>query len=320
MAERINDVLGELLAQQAAEDAQAGQQQTAPQPEIPPQSGENIATQNQPSTVAQDRPTAEPTTTQPEEANAQAQAADPQAAAQIGLDRAAQALSQAQAQNEQLAAQLKELLAQRQQQSTQAQTAIEETMTQQPPLDIDLSDLAYLSDEERAQKMQQLRVSIEEQTRKSIMDEIAPVMEDFKNRQHSAEDEAVRTTLSGQPQFKGFRENESTINNIIENTPELAQLEPERRYTLAYLISRGVSSMNTDAKPKSAEEMANEAAGNPEVMKLLEKRRAQDIAQTNSEVPTLSASGGGSYVPANVDRAPQTLKEAREQALKALGI
>ena len=344
MADNINDVLSELLAQDAANQQNPDNEQTndeanettsqeaqsAADNQQETQQSQGNAANTDASTAANAAPQAQSANAAPQaqSANAapQAQSANavPQAqsandAAAIGLEKAAAALQQAQAQNAQLSEQLKSIISSQKQQNETAQETIEQEAQNQPNIDIDISELQYLSDEERAERLNKFISGVENRTRESVMKEFQPVMDDYKRRQQSAEDEAVKTTLAGQQQFKGFADNEQSINSIIQRTPELQSLPPEKKYTLAYLINRGVNAMNSEAKPRSIDDIVNEVASNPDAMRMIEAKRAQTINDSNKQIPILSSSNSSGVAPATVDRTPKTLAEALEKSRKMLG-
>lgn len=323
MADNLNDVLSEALAEL---NAQGQTDNTAPEanasdtnvPEAT--TTDNVPAANTPEAQAQTQTQAVPET-QPQNTSAQTPASNTESAAVDGLSKAAEALSQSQQQNSQLAQQLKEALAAQQQQSQTSQTAIENAVTEQPTVKFDFSELQYLDDSERAAKLSDYMTQLAQSTRESVLKEFEPVINDYKNRQRSAEDEAVMTSISGSGKFPDFKDREGEIKNVINNTPQLQNMEPEQKYTLAYLISKGVQSMNTQSKPRSVDDMVNEISGNPEAMKVLESRRAKNISDTNRDVPIISASSSGTAnIPANQEKRPSTLKEAYEQSRKSFGL
>lgn len=318
MAGNINDVLSELLAQDAANQQNPDNEQTNDEAnETTSQEAQNAA-DNQQETQQQSQEDAANTDASAA-ANAAPQAQSANDAAATGLEKAAAALQQAQAQNAQLSEQLKSIISSQKQQNETAQETIEQEVQNQPNIDLDISELQYLSDEERAERLNKFISGVESRARESVMKEFQPVMDDYKRRQQSAEDEAVKTTLAGQPQFKGFSDDEQSINSIIQRTPELQSLSPEKKYTLAYLINRGVNSMNTEAKPRSIDDIVNEVASNPDAMRMIEAKRAQTINDSNKQIPILSSSNSSGVAPATVDKAPTTLAEALERSRKMLG-
>jgi predicted house-cleaning NTP pyrophosphatase (Maf/HAM1 superfamily) len=86
---------------------------------------------------------------------------------------------------------------------------------------------------------------------------------------------------------------------------------------LGALISKGIKATNEKAKAPTPEEIAAQAASNPEVMRILAAKNAQAVADKNKGLPPLSASSGMSNAPATVAKKPTNFKEAYEMSNNA---
>ena len=202
-----------------------------------------------------------------------------------------------------------------QQQSAAAQEAVDKLMM--PKLDVDA--MQYMSDTERSEAMDKYYADMEAYNERKFDEKMKP-MKDFLDEQiKRAEKERAIGRISKIPEYSGFSESLSDVEKIIEKTPELQNVDSDKRYQIAFLIDRGIKSIQ-NAKPESTEELVKKVSSNPDAMKAILAQQAQQVAQSQENIPRFSVSMGQSTSPANVDKRPQTLAEARERLFKKAGI
>lgn len=285
-----------LAADEAAEAAPETPQETAPA-ETPAETPQEAAQEAAPA--------------QPEQIPAEAQTPPPAMNAQMTqaqadmysalLNRSAEALRTMQEEN----AKLRQLVEQQSQVAEQKAEAVAE----QPAMPVlDMSQWGYLSDEQRAEKTAEFQNGMMAYFKNAMMQEIAPLKDAYERQKAAAARDQAIAALSGDERLKGFKDDLPMIQNILDKTPELSGADPSKAYQIAYLINRGLQAQN--APQRSAAQIAEEAAANPEVMRILEAKRAAEVAQKNSEVPVVSASSGMSSAAAIPTNRPKTLEEA----------
>lgn len=288
------------LAADEAPAAPAAPAEAAPAPEAAqtpaPAEAEQAAAQP---TETPAQPTPEPTPAAPQESAQMTQAQANMYSAL--LNRSAEALRTMQEEN----AKLRQLVEQQSQVAEQKAEAVAE----QPAMPVlDMSQWGYLSDEQRAEKTAEFQNGMMAYFKNAMMQEIAPLKDAYERQKAAAARDQAIAALSGDERMKGFKDDLPMIQNILDKTPELSGADPSKAYQIAYLINRGLQAQN--APQRSAAQIAEEAAANPEVMRILEAKRAAEVAQKNSEVPVVSASSGMSSAAAIPTNRPKTLEEA----------
>ena len=324
MAERIEDVLSELMAAQGNAPAPASEAQASPA-----EGGEETP-DGIPAEGAEDGET-EPTVPATEEPMADeggevppAPTVDPQVDA---LARTTEEIQSLRGQNEQLGralGEMQQMLRQMQEQTKEANRANEEAVEKAvltPPAPPDFNSVQYLDDGERLRAISEYGAAMADYTRQSVMKELQPIVDQYHRQTKEAEDAAVKNQLLASGQLQGFSEDMAQIDKIVSSTPGLAELAPEVKYTLAYVINRGVKAMNAKpAEAETAEQLVAKVMQNPEALKAIEKERVAKIAAVNKNAPPIAASQGQGNAPAVAQNPPQNFNEARARARKFFGL
>lgn len=328
MAERLDGVLSELLVAQENEPAPSPSEEI-PNTEPAAEGGNDAATEGtteaatEEASSEEEAPISEETAVEPSGEVPKAPAPDPSIEA---LNRTAQALNGLQAENQQLRNALQQAqnyLMQQQKAQQEANRAREESVAQQmqEPPTLDLGQVQYMSDEERKAALAQYNNAVADYTKRSVMKELQPIVDQYHRQTKEAADAAVKNQLIGSGKFSGFAENADAIEKIIRATPGLSDLKPEVKYALGYVINRGVQSMNAPApQPETVDELVSKVLGNPDALKAIEKQRAVKIAQANKAAPPIAASQGQNNAPATAPNPPKNLDEARTRARKIFGL
>jgi len=309
MAKTLNDVLPEILARGDAQEQPEPAENEIIQTETPENQAEEQSPVQEPA-VEQDVPTEDPTA---EQAVSQQPAVEPNTLDAILT--ATEAYQRAQQENEQLKARLAELEAAIQQQSQAAENTIVDEVLEPPEFPID--GFEYLSDEERAQRLAEYNSAMAEYTKKQILKEINPAIQYFQQQAKSAEYEATRNALASSPELKPIMDDFDGIDRVIQRTPELESLDPQRKLVIAALINKGIKAVNNQKEP-TPEEIASQALQNPEAMRIIETKRAQQIAQKNQNIPKITASSGMSNAAAMPEEKPKGWGDAFALARKRL--
>lgn len=321
MAERLDDVLTELLAQQSQEGTPS-----EPAPETTP------------AEAAQTEPTAEPVQAPAEQASAPAEPAAetaapaPQTEANPGaelLNRIGSDYERMRQENEQLkdiVAQLKGVIPQfqnaLQQQSQAAENTIVEEVIEPPVFDVE--NVQYLSDDERRAATAKYSSAMADYARKTVLSEVMkemqPIVDNYKRQTREAADMTARNRIRSSKGFEDFDDYGDAIDRIAANTPGFDGIDPEMKYALSYMINRGINAMNQKPETETTEMLVERVKKNPDALRVLEEMRVKQVAEKNAAVPPVTASQGSATAPAVKPEPPQSLEEATERAYKMLGL
>lgn len=321
MAERLDDVLTELLAQQSQEGTPS-----EPTPATTP------------AEAAQTEPTAEPVQAPTEPAAAPAEPAAetaapaPQAEANPGaelLNRIGSDYERMRQENEQLkdiVAQLKGVIPQfqnaLQQQSQAAENTIVEEVIEPPVFDVE--NVQYLSDDERREATAKYSSAMADYARKTVLSEVMkemqPIVDNYKRQTREAADMTARNRIRSSKGFEDFDDYGDAIDRIAANTPGFDGIDPEMKYALSYMINQGINAMNQKPETETTEMLVERVKKNPDALRALEEMRVKQVAEKNAAVPPVTASQGSATAPAVKPEPPQSLEEATERAYKMLGL
>lgn len=321
MAERLDDVLTELLAQQSQEGTPS-----EPAPDTAPTG------------AAQTEPTAEPVQAPTEPAAAPAEpvaepaAPAPQTEANPGaelLNRIGSDYERMRQENEQLkdiVAQLKGVIPQfqnaLQQQSQAAENTIVEEVIEPPVFDVE--NVQYLSDDERREATAKYSSAMADYARKTVLSEVMkemqPIVDNYKRQTREAADMTARNRIRSSKGFEDFDDYGDAIDRIAANTPGFDGIDPEMKYALSYMINRGINAMNQKPETETTEMLVERVKKNPDALRALEEMRVKQVAEKNAAVPPVTASQGSATAPAVKPEPPQSLEEATERAYKMLGL
>lgn len=321
MAERLDDVLTELLAQQSQEGTPS-----EPAPDTAP------------TEAAQTEPTAEPVQAPTEPAAAPAEPAAepaapaPQTEANPGaelLNRIGSDYERMRQENEQLkdiVAQLKGVIPQFQNALSQQSQAAENTIVEEviePPV-FDVENVQYLSDDERRAATAKYSSAMADYARKTVlgevMKEMQPIVDNYKRQTREAADMTARNRIRSSKGFEDFDDYGDAIDRIAANTPGFDGIDPEMKYALSYMINRGINAMNQKPETETTEMLVERVKNNPDALRALEEMRVKQVAEKNAAVPPVTASQGSATAPAVKPEPPQSLEEATERAYKMLGL
>lgn len=321
MAERLDDVLTELLAQQSQEGTPS-----EPAPETTPAE----AAQTEPAAEPEQAPT-EPAAA-PAEPAAETATPAPQAEANPGaelLNRIGSDYERMRQENEQLkdiVAQLKGVIPQfqnaLQQQSQAAENTIVEEVIEPPVFDVE--NVQYLSDDERRAATAKYSSAMADYARKTVlgevMKEMQPIVDNYKRQTAEAADMTARNRIRSSKGFEDFDDYGDAIDRIAANTPGFDGIDPEMKYALSYMINRGINAMNQKPETETTEMLVERVKNNPDALRALEEMRVKQVAEKNAAVPPVTASQGSATAPAVKPEPPQSLEEATERAYKMLGL
>lgn len=289
-----------------------------------PESAEENTAEEAPPEVATEEAVSEGSNTVPSETNATPEQGIPPAAQNDGM------YYQLQMQNQQLMQQMQVMQQQMQQMAQQAQEVnrsnteevVEAVMT--PPT-FDISSIMYASDEEQKQATDKFVNDTMQYTKQKIMEELAPMVNEFKTREADVQRRNVKDTYRNNEEYAGFQDREAWIEQIIEKNPELKQLPLNKQYEIGYLITQGVDAVKAQKTPpappaqKTMDEKLAEIENDGELMKALEARRVRNITQNqNNNPPPYVAGGGSNRVGLNVPDEPADFEDARASALAYL--
>lgn len=235
-----------------------------------------------------------------------------QAAAQAAAERE-QEYQRIMAENEQLRQTNNELQQTITQQSQQREQAIIEDATQMPMLDV--NRLAF-EDDATVQKMQQdYANAMQKYVTQQVMKDVEPALQYAKDGMREKEKREMLEAFKGVDELKGINDMLPQLDYIIEHNKWLANddIPMDEKYLTAYMIANGVNSANTPPPSDlTAEELMKYYDSNPEFQQMIEKKRLDDIKQSQ-QVPAMSASNGAVNAALTIKEKPTTWDDASKR-------
>lgn len=193
-----------------------------------------------------------------------------------------------------------------QQQSEIMQGAIESAVAQPQIPKLNFRELQYMSEDEQADAIQSWQDGVINALTERQKAEIEPIRREYEDKRAAAADNAAKMSISSDPRFSDFGENSGEIDRIAAMS-DFSGMTPEKKYLYSALIARGMR--NSPAAKPSTEEIVKMAVSNPDVMRALEARRAQEVMDKNGQLPTLSASSGLSGANAMPEKSVKTKED-----------
>ena len=231
------------------------------------------------------------------------------------LQQALQELEALKAQNQQMQGAIAELSRQNE------ENLIEEAM-QMPTLDV--NSLAFLTEEEIAQKQAEYAQQMAEFVKAGVMKEVSPFVEQAKEGIYQKEKTETLSALSQVPELAGINDMIPQLDQIIANNRWLQSddMPMEEKYIIAFTIASGVNAINIppeEPKELTSEELMELYDKNPTFQELVEKKRIEAI-KNSQQVPPFSASSGAVNAALNIKEKPKTFEEASERTRRMFGL
>ena len=216
---------------------------------------------------------------------------------------------------------LKEQLAREKQANAEtalkANEAVSEQLSGTSPLpELNLDELVYASDEDRAKALSEYNTKLIEIAAKQAMAEmlgkISPLMKQYDD---AVADRQMAKAFSDLATLEGFSDiggREKEIKGIMAR-PEFASMPMAQKVAIAALIDKGVEATRHKEAPAEPDlnSQADAILANPELMKVLTARNAKDIHDKNAGVPTHTAGGGFVNAAFKTPERPQTIEDIR---------
>ena len=220
-------------------------------------------------------------------------------------------IQQIMAENEQLKQANEELQKTITQQSEMQENKIEERVM--PTLDFNA--LAFDDEETVAQKQAEYARQMAEYVKGDILKEIEPFVSRAKDGIQKDERERVFAMLEAMPDMKDIRSVAPQMDRIIENNKLLFSddVPADDKYIAAYALAKGANIINNPPRDPSADELMEYYNKNPEFQQMIEKKRLEDI-KNSQQVPPMSASSGAVNAALNIKEKPKTWEEASDRA------
>lgn len=203
-----------------------------------------------------------------------------------------------------------------QQQSDIMQGEIESAVTQPQIPKLNFRELQYMSEDEQAEAIQSWQDGVINMITERQKAEIEPIRREYENKRAAAADNAAKMSISSDPRFSDFGENSAEIDRIAAMS-DFSGMAPDKKYLYSALIARGMR--NSPAAKPSTEEIVQMAVSNPDVMRALEARRAQEVRDKNGHLPTLSASSGLSGANAMPEKSVKTKEDLDARVMSRFG-
>lgn len=291
-------------AYQMSTEAMLAEQQAAEQPAVP------VEEAPAPETVPEEAPIEEAPAPEAIPAEGQAPAAAPMTESQILQEAALRTANELAAVKTELE-QLKALSAQ---QSQAAEAEIQEALLEPPKLN--LKDIAYLSDEEIAQREAEYTQQMLDFTMQGVDKKIQPVLSQYESQQRATEEQSVLNDLRlKSPDFDTYLpEIQSFLSADNAVSKALAAMPVRERYVAAALMAKGAAPVQQE----TAESLVKKIAANPDAMRMLELQRVE-ATKKNSNIPPQSASSGMANIPVNPPATPKSFDEAHKMAKEKYG-
>lgn len=297
------EAAAETAAEETPEETATSSAETATE-EIPAQAAPALET-------AQAAPEAPTSTSQP---NTAQQGSNPNEM----LATAIQMLRASREENARLSQMLSQQGAAMNQQSQMAEQAAMDSMAKPEAIPaIDFSQLQYMGDEERAAAVSAWQNAIMEQAAAKVRAEFAPVKADYEAKSRMAAESAAKNAIFADPRFSDFTNNSADIDRIAASEI-FKNATPEQKYLYSGLIARGMH-YDPAAKP-STDDIVKMVMENPDALKAIETRRAQEIRDKNADLPVLSGSSGMSGANPVPQNKVKTREELEARMMKRFGL
>ena len=176
--------------------------------------------------------------------------------------------------------------------AAQREQAIIENEMQMPMLDV--NRLAFEDDETVQQMQQDYANAMQKYVTQQVLKDVEPALQYAKDGMREKEKREMLEAFSGVDELKGINDMLPQLDYIIEHNKWLANddIPMDEKYLTAYMIANGVNSANTPPpSDPTAEELMKYYDSNPEFQQMIEKKRLDDIKQSQ-QVPAMSASNG----------------------------
>ncbi len=245
-------------------------------------------------------------------------------------EAAAQAAASSNQQNNEAQQQIQQLIAENEQ-LKRANTELQDTITQQSQTQqesiieeamempaLDMNALAFEDEETVRQIQQDYANKMRDYVMNGIKKEIEPAVEYARAGMRERERTDVINALKDVPELNGIEGMVPQLDAIIKANKALSSddVPMDEKYITAYAIARGVNSINTPPPEPPSDPTAYELMEyynkNPEFQQLIEKKRLEDIKQSQ-QVPNMSASNGAVNAALNIQEKPKTWEEASER-------
>lgn len=189
---------------------------------------------------------------------------------------------------------------------------------------LDINGLAFATEEEVKQAQRDYAQKMSEFVKEGVMREVSPFVEQAKEGIYQKEKAETIDTLSRIPELSGIQEMVPQLDKIIANNKWLQSedMPIEEKFINAYAIARGVNSINTppeEPKELTSEELMELYDKNPTFRELVEKKRIEEI-KNSQQVPAFSSSSGAVNAALNIQEKPKTFEEASERTRKMFGL
>ncbi len=154
--------------------------------------------------------------------------------------------------------------------------------------------------------------AVDAYVRESVAESLAPVIEDLESKEQEQTLREAVSDLKENADYYDFSDQYARVRELCESLPALQGAEPRQGLTMAYLMIKGAEALSAHKNPpvREAAEIAEEIWANPEVMKLLALRRAEEA---DEDLPVFARSGTGVMA---AEQTPKTLSDASSQARK----
>ena len=182
---------------------------------------------------------------------------------------------------------------------------------------IDFSQLQYMNDEERAAAIGAWQNAIIAQATANARAEFAPVKADYEAKNRMAAENAAKNAIFSDPRFSDFTNNSTDIDRIAASEV-FKNATPEQKYLYSGLIARGMH-YDPAAKP-STDDIVKMVMENPDALKAIETKRAQEIRDKNADLPVLSGSSGMSGANPVPQNRVKTREELEARMMKRFGL
>ena len=222
------------------------------------------------------------------------------------LSAALQMIRELRAENARMNQMVQEQGAAMKQQSQMAEKTIEQAVTTPEIPQLDFNSLSYMGDEERNATVKAWENALMQNAVAMARAEFAPVKAEYEAKSREAAENAARSAIFGDPRFADFEANKDEISRIAKSHV-FDNVSPEQKYLYSGLIARGMKN-NPNAKP-TTEQIVQMVMSNPDALKAVETRRAQEIRDKNANLPVFTASAGLS----NANPVPENRVKTREE-------
>lgn len=154
---------------------------------------------------------------------------------------------------------------------------------------------------------------IKEQAKQELMQEMAPIQEQYQQQQQ--QQQWMQTVNDFASTHQDFQQWQPAMQEVLNSNPNIAQMP--NGLEIAYNMARGQNYQDPSAMLQDQSFVQQNILGNQDIKNQIIQEYLQSLKQ-GQQAPTVINSQPGGAIPMTPENKPQTIKDARDIALKMM--